>query len=125
MKWIDGLRTWRRERNLKSPSGVFREMILEELNEYTVAKHAFNEHDTVDAIVDIIVLAVNELELEGYNTDLAMKQVVKHISSRKQDPIQHKEWLANGQSGKWRKDPNQDPSTIYTADYSTCRMKIL
>jgi hypothetical protein len=115
MKWVDGLRKWRKDRNLTSPSGSFIVMVEEELREYETL-------DPIDAIGDIIVLAVNELELEGYNVELVMKQIVKHISCRKQDPIQSYEWSINGPSGKWQKDLNQDPSTIHQPDFSTCKL---
>lgn len=97
-------------------------MIQEELQEYT---EATTVEERIDAIGDIIVLSVNEMELEGYNVDLVMKQILKEISSRRQDPDQWKQWFSDGPSGKWLKDKNQDPSTLYTADFSTCKMKQL
>ena len=119
MKWVDSLRKWRSDRNIKAPSGVFKDMILEELHEYSVAKHSNDIDGTIDAIADLIVLAANEAELEGYNIDLVMKQVVKHIASRNQDPEQaSRDWSDE----KWKKDPNQDPSTIYQPDYTLCRL---
>ena len=119
MKWIDGLRTWRRERKIKTPSGVFKDMILEELHEYSVAKHSNNTDGIIDAIADLMVLAVNEAELEGYNIDLVMKQVVKHISSRNQDQEQaSRDWSDE----KWKKQADQNPDTIYQPDYTLCRL---
>ncbi len=98
-------------------------MIEEELQEYTDAiqlkkANEGQEHDVIDALADIIVLASNEITLNGYNVDLVMKQVVHHISSRNQNPEQAKR---NWSNEKWQKDPNQDQSTIYKADYSCCK----
>ena len=119
MKWKDGLRLWRKLRNIKEPQGKFVEMIEEELQEY---KDATTVEERIDAIADIMVFATNECELEGYDLDLVMKQVVKHISARTQDPQQVTDWLNNGPSGKWMKNPNQDPATLYEPNYALCRM---
>lgn len=119
MKWVEGLRIWRKDRNITAVQGSFVEMIHEELQEYYEAS---TEHGRIDAIADILVLATNECELEGYNIDLVMKQVVKHISSRKQDPSQAAIWKSEGVSGKWMKDKNQHPSTIYNPDYTVCKL---
>lgn len=119
MKWKDGLRVWRKVRNIGAPQGKFVEMIEEELQEY---KDATTVEERIDAIADIIVFATNECEVEGYDVDLVMKQVVKHISARVQDPEQVVDWLNNGPSGKWRKNPNQDPSTLYEPNYSLCKL---
>jgi len=119
MKWVDGLRQWRKNRNSVALGPAFVPAIQEELQEYL---DATTDHDRIDAICDIIVFAVNELELEGYNIDLAMKQVVKHISSRIQDPIQAFEWLQLGPSGKWQKWKLQPAETLYEPDYTICRL---
>lgn len=123
MKWIDSLKVWRRDRNIIAPQGVYVASITEELDEYVIAQNDSNEHEMIDALADIMVITANEIALMGYDLDLVMKQVVKHISSRYQDPVQHKEWLTSGPSGKWHKDPNQDPSTIIEPDYSVCRLQ--
>lgn len=119
MKWKDGLRLWRKLRNIKEPQGKFVEMIEEELQEY---KYATSVEERVDAIADIIVFAANECELEGFDLDLVMKQVVKHISARNQDPEQATDWLNNGPSSKWRKNPNQDITTLYEPQYLLCKL---
>jgi len=122
MKWVDGLRRWRKDRNIVAPQGAYIPSIQEELQEYADAQ---TEHDRIDALADILVFTCNELEVEGYNIDLVMKQVVKHISARRQDPIQAEAWFLNGPSGKWQKDPNQDPSTLYGPDYSLCKLPLI
>lgn len=119
MKWKDGLRLWRKLRNINAPQGKFVDMIEEELQEY---KDAITVEERVDAIADIIVFAANECELEGFDLDLVMKQVVKHISARNQDPEQAKDWSMNGPSGKWGKDLNQDPNTLYEPQYLLCKL---
>ena len=123
MKWIDSLRKWRSDRNMITPSGIIISMLEEELTEYSDARDASDEHEMVDAMADIIVLASNELALMGYDVDLVMKQCVKHISSRIQDPLQAISWRMEGPSGKWQKDKSQDPSAIYEPDYTVCRLK--
>ena len=123
MKWTDSLKVWRRDRNIIAPQGVYVPSISEELEEYSDAVNASDEHGMIDALADVIVSTANEIALMGYDLDLVMKQVVKHISSRVQDPVQHAEWLASGPSGKWKKDPSQDPSTLIEPDYTTCKLK--
>lgn len=63
-----------------------------------------------------------QLQLLNYNVDLAMEETIKEISSRRQDPEQAHQWSINGPSGKWQKDKQQDPATLYTADYTKCRL---
>ena len=123
MKWKDSLTVWRKDRNILFPQGTFVPMIQEELSEYLEASKDSDEHAMVDALADIMVFTANELALMGYDLDLVMKQVVKHINSRQQDPLQAISWRMEGPDGKWKKDPNQDPSTIYEPDYSLCRLQ--
>lgn len=138
MKWKDSLSQWRKDRNITTPQGVYMKSMAEEIDEYLLATEGFyvdkegntipfetkedKEHAIVDAIADCIVLSANELALMGYDLDLVMKQVVKHISSRKQCPIQQEEWTHIGPNGKWKKDPSQDPSTLYEPDYTCCKL---
>jgi len=68
----------------------------------------------------------NQIEERGYIVDLVMKQVVKEISSRKQDPEQAALWASQGgniNGDKWQKNKNQDPDTLYKADYSKCKSR--
>lgn len=122
MKWKDSLTVWRKDRNITATQGTFVPMIQEELQEYTDASLDSDEHGMVDALADIMVFTANELALMGYDLDLVMKQVVKHISSREQDPLQAISWRMEGPDGKWKKNPNQDPSTIYEPNYSVCKL---
>ena len=99
--------------------------LREELQELVDGIITNNTDEIVDALSDIIVIATGELTKLKYNPELVLKQTVKEISSRQQDPEQAKAWAAgNKQPGeKWNKDKSQDPSTLYTADYSTCKFK--
>lgn len=99
--------------------------LKEELQELVDGIITNNTDEIVDALSDIIVIATGELTKLKYNPELVLKQTVKEISSRQQDPEQAKAWAAgNRQPGeKWNKDKSQDPSTLYTADYSTCKFK--
>lgn len=122
MKWTDSLKVWRRDRNIVQPQGVYVASIAEELDEYTDAVNASDEHEMIDALADIMVLTANEIALMGYDIDLVMKQVVKHISARVQDPDQHMDWLTHGPSGKWKKWAEQPADTLIEPDYTVCRL---
>jgi hypothetical protein len=73
--------------------------------------------------LEIIVLTsfkiINDM---GYDYVRCMRETIKEISSRMQDPIQMKDWAVNGANGKWLKDPNQPESTKYKADYDSCKI---
>lgn len=96
----------------------------EELVEFEDGFDRADTHEMIDALADIIVIAAGEMVKLGFNPELCLKQTVKEITCREQDPEQAIAWAAgNKELGeKWLKDPKQDPSTIYTADYSTCRL---
>ena len=85
-------------------------MLSEELDELSVAIARNDEHGIIDALNDLRVLATGALWKYGQQPELSLKQTCKEITSRKGafDPI----------SGKWCKDPNQGPSTLYVADYT-------
>lgn len=98
--------------------------LQEELEEFSEGFTKADTHEMVDALADIIVIAAGELVKLGFNPELCLKQTVKEISSRNQCPEQASRWAANNkQPGeKWLKDPNQPQSTLYIADYSTCKL---
>ena len=114
--WQKGLAKWRSDRNITEPSGNIVMMIHEEVTELHEAEINKDEHEIVDALADIIVLSVNELELMGYDVDGVMNEVVKEISSRNQCPKQKEDWDKNGVNGKWLKDMNQNDT--YKAKYN-------
>ena len=68
----------------------------------------------------IIFISFDLIEIYGHDAIECLKETIKEISSRKQDPKQKRDWEFNGVSGKWQKDINQDPKTLYKANYSKC-----
>lgn len=88
-------------------------MLFEELQEFLMAAAQENEHEMVDGLCDLIVVSIGALYKLGYHPDAALLETVREISSREGsiDPI----------TGKWKKDPNQDPSTLYKADYNNSK----
>lgn len=69
----------------------------------------------IDAIDDLWVFGVGDSLKLGYDPEGTKSETLKEISSRKGAWSEEK--------GKWIKDPNQDKSTLYTADYSKCKIK--
>jgi len=99
--------------------------LKEELQEFKDAKLNNDSKEMVDALNDIIVIAIGEIRKAGYNPECTLNEVVKEISSRKQDPAQKHRWerLFKKQPGeKWLKDKNQDPESLYKADFSRCKI---
>jgi len=97
----------------------------EELEEFKEADLNNDNTEMLDALADIIVIAVGEVRKMGYNPKCTLNEVVKEISSRQQDPIQKDRWLnALKQPGeKWLKDKSQDKSKLYKADFNKARIK--
>ena len=98
--------------------------LREEMDEFNDGFSKADTHEMTDALADIIVIAAGELVKLGLNPELCLKQTVKEISSREQCPEQAARWTANDkQPGeKWLKNPNQHESTLYKADFSTCKL---
>lgn len=94
-------------------------MLHEELMELMSAT---NDHEEVDALCDLIVIATGAIWKLGYDPELSMIETLREINSRKQDPIQKAMWKAKGISGKWLKHKEQDPSTLYKADYDKAKL---
>jgi hypothetical protein len=136
-----GLQMWRDARpSLQANHRVFFQNIIEELLEPLYTKVTVKEmtqeilekyypeilgltSDSVvlDSICDIQVFSINEVELMGYDNNKCMNETVKEISSRQQDPAQKEIWEKWGYDGcKWKKDPKQEPDTLYEADYYSC-----
>ena len=84
-----------------------------------------SKEDLCDALNDVIVFSTTAIMKLGYNPELTLNEVLKEISSRKQDPKQKEEWELNGipDGAKWQKDLSQDKSTLYKADFSKCLLK--
>jgi hypothetical protein len=114
MKPLQGIVQFNVDRKLESFSPAAEHaMLSEELQEFFVAYDNDNDYDMLDALCDIIVVATGAIYKMGYHPELALKQTVKEITSRKGS--------FNEELGKWQKDINQDPSTLYKADYRTAR----
>jgi len=97
----------------------------EEYDELKSALKNDDEYELVDAANDMIVVLGGLLTQNKYNPELTLKQTVKEIKARKQDPAQATAWKENPalqDVEKWKKDKNQDVSTLYKADYSTCKL---
>lgn len=95
-------------------------MLAEELEEF---KDASGSEEAVDALCDIIVVAVGALNKLGYAPEFAMDETLKEIESRIQDPDQAEQWdlLDYVPPGvKWLKWREQPEDTLYKANYSSC-----
>jgi exoribonuclease II len=114
MNPIQGIVDFNLQRQLTkySPSAEY-EMLQEELQEFMWAGATNDENEMVDALCDIIVVATGALHKLGYYPQVALQETVKEITSR--------EGSFNEETGKWQKDPNQDPSTLYKACYSNAK----
>jgi len=76
-------------------------------------KKIHSARDVIDAITDIRVFCLDgTLKLE-YDADKTLHEVAKEISSRQGEII----------DGKFEKDANQDPSTLYKADFTGCKLE--
>jgi len=125
MKWKDGLRNWRKNRNLTTPqisinketgNPAIVDMLLEEVEELRLALLNNDEHEIIDACDDLIVLSANHIAQSGYDVDLTMKETLKEISSR--------EGAINPSTGKWEKFTTPEAKAKwYKASYKKCKIK--
>ena len=106
-----------KERNLTEFVGEAElRMLEEELQELKDAIAANDTDGIIDALNDLRILSTGGSWKMGQDPDLSLKQACKEIMSRK--------GTLDESTGKWMKDPNQDPSTLYKADYSLSRRKV-
>lgn len=111
---LNGIREFNRQRKLITFNGQAEYMMLaEELQEFVHAFVEDNEEEVVDSLCDIIVLAVGALHKLGYNPEIALEETVKEIMSRKGE--------FNKRTGKWEKDKNQNPESLYKACYALAK----
>lgn len=132
------LRYWRDKRNITAPdTKVYVANIIEELleiyhtdkkvikskqkeiMEFYFDSNPLDENNTIDAIQDIQVFSINEVEIMGYDNIGCNQEVFKHIDCRKQDPVQYIEWQKNGAYGKWKKWEQQPDDELYEPDYES------
>lgn len=84
-------------------------MLTEELQEFFTAYAAQDTNEMLDALCDVIVVATGAIHKMGYDPIKALQETVKEITSR--------QGKLNQSTGKWEKDRNQDPDTLYKAVY--------
>lgn len=60
----------------------------------------------------------------GFDFIKCMEETLLEINSREQDPEQKARWEAGDKidGEKWAKNPEQNPETLYKADYEKCRL---
>lgn len=101
-------------------------MLKEELDEmqYSSPKHWYNffnigrtiasEYDIIDAANDLVVVATQIPYKLGYDSDKCMDETIREISSRLGS--------IDKSTGKFMKDLNQNPKTLYKARYNRCKL---
>lgn len=111
---IPGIVKFNVDRNLKTfnPDAEY-DMISSELREFCTAAALKDEDEIVNALCDIVVLAVGGLHKLGYDPSIALAETVREIRSRVGS--------INDKTGKWEKDKNQDPATLYKPVYKNAR----
>lgn len=111
---FDSIVKWNKSRNLTMYDATNEDnMIAEELEELSLARSNNNVNEMVDAYCDLIVLATGAIHKLGYDPTNAMAETLLEINSRK--------GAVDKLTGKWQKDRNQDPSTLYKADYNNSK----
>jgi hypothetical protein len=67
----------------------------------------------------------SEIRKLGYDPEFVLNETIREIESREQDPEQYSRWqsgiIAAGE--KWKKNKNQNPDTLYKADYDNAKIK--
>ncbi len=112
MTALESIVAWNQSRNLHDyKASTEAILLLRELEELLV--NMIQGQDPVDDLCDIIVVATGSLHKLGYDPEKAMLETYKEISSR--------QGTVDLSTGKWEKDRNQDPSTLYKANYDACR----
>lgn len=114
------LRNWRESRHITVGSYNHLQLVGYLTEEITEGIRDLSEHESVDWRADCIVFLVNSLEQSGYDAEKVLLETHLEINSRLQSPSQMKEWASNGADGKWKKDKDQNKSTLYKADYTKC-----
>ena len=114
MDVIKGIVSFNEERKLDTFNAYAEyKMLEEELNEFLSAVSMEQEREMIDALCDVVVVAVGAMHKLGYNPTRALSQTVQEITSR--------QGSFDEETGKWQKDLEQDPLTLYKADYDKAR----
>ena len=112
MNPIEGIVKFNIDRNLITfNADIAYRLLEEELQEFHYATSVEDTTETIDALCDLVVVALGAVHQLGYNPELALKETVKEVLSRIGS--------INPTTGKWEKDKDQDPNTLYKADYTT------
>ena len=104
----------------------FKKTFYEEVDEMFEGIKNNDINEAIDGANDAIVVLGGFITQHGYNPELTLKQVVKEIKSRNQSKEQYNRWKENPKLQdveKWEKDKTQDPTTLYKADFSTCKIR--
>ena len=111
---FDSIVKWNRSRNLTMYDATTEDaMIAEELEELSLARSNYNVNEMVDAYCDLIVLATGAIHKLGFDPTESMAETLLEINSRKGS--------VDRLTGKWQKDKDQDPSTLYKANYDNAK----
>jgi hypothetical protein len=111
---FDSIVKWNRSRNLTMYDATNEDaMIAEELEELSLARSNHNVNEMVDAYCDLIVLATGAIHKLGFDPTESMAETLLEINSRKGS--------VDRLTGKWQKDKDQDPSTLYKANYDNAK----
>ena len=104
---FESIINWNKDRGLVAYNHVAQaQMLEEELNEF---KEATTKHSTVDALCDLVVVAIGGIWKLGYDPTKALQETLKEIHSRTGS--------FNPDTGKWHKDETKR-SEWYTANYA-------
>lgn len=111
---MQGIVEFNIERGLKtfSPEAEVN-MLTEELVEFVDACVESDTHEQVNALCDIIVLATGAMHKLGYDPEKALSETVSEIQSR--------QGTMDENTGKWEKDKDQDPKTLYVPNYENAK----
>ena len=110
---FESLKLWRDERMIGDIPYNHMDLIGYLTEEITEGIRDKSEHESVDWRVDCLIFLINSLEQDNYDAKLCIDEAIEEISSRKGNYIPS--------VGKWLKNVDQDPSTIYKADYTNCK----
>jgi len=91
----------------------------EELGEFATAK---NDEERIDALADIIVVAMGSIRKLGYDPECVMNQCVDYVYQREQDPEQKVRWGRDEkeEGEKWMKDKSQQ---LIEPEYEQCKLQ--
>ena len=123
LNWLGLLRVEYKYSKINAPIGdVVVYSLMQYLEENIDSIRIEHFTGTAFMIKDTVDVCFYLAELQGYDMEKVILEKIKVISSREQDPQQKKDWLKNGAKGKWLKNENQDPDSIYVGDFDTCKV---